>query len=451
MKTSFDEEEILSPDPEFVLREEDGSVFLARAGGQRIRTDRLGKAVWESLPGTAGGVVTRVRSQWNVSADLVRRLLELFFHAEIIISSAGEPSPRGYGAQGDISVIVITRNGEDHIRGCLESLAAQTAAPLEVLVVDNASTDGTAGIVRRDFPRTRLLSLKKNIYFPGAVNLGLAEARGRFLMVLNDDTELDPDCLLRLSLKMAAEPRAGAVAPMMKFFGLRGFINGLGNHVRAAGWGSDNFIGCVDAGQFAGLAEVPSACFGAVLLRREAVREAGGLDTGYVAYYEDVDWSFRARLLGWTVVPEPEAVVYHKFGAFWKTQARKQAHVVRNRLRLVLKLFEGRTRGSFLRSYIREDIRGFLAYLRRGEFGLAAVYPRAYIALLAGLPRVLLARREILKTRSPGHGVEAILALNPDFFSCLDETQSPRLDAAAVFEYYRWGQAEPHPPNHPER
>ena len=122
----------------------------------------------------------------------------------------------------------------------------------------------------------------------------------------------------------------------------------------------------------------------------------------------------------------------------WKTQARKQAHVVRNRLRLVLKLFEGKTRGAFLRSYAKEDIKGFLYYLRRKELGLAAVYPRAYAALLCGLPRILLARQEILKGKAPGSGAEAVLQKNPEFFSCLDDSQSPRLDAATVFEYYRW-------------
>ncbi len=268
-------------------------------------------------------------------------------------------------------------------------------------------------------------------------------------MVLNDDTELDPDCLRRLCLKMASRPRAGAIAPMMKFYHLRGFINGLGNHIRAQGWGSDNFIGCVDVGQFAGLAEVPSACFGAVLLRRAAVGKVGGLDPAYVAYYEDVDWSFRAWLRGWAVVPEPAAVVYHKFGAFWKTQARKQAYVVRNRLRLVLKLFEGKSRGAFFRSYAKEDIKGFLYYLRRKEFALAGVYPRAYAALLCGLPRILLARQEILKGKAPGSGAEAVLQKNPEFFSCLDDSQSPRLDAAAVFEYYRWELARASSPESP--
>ena len=146
---------------------------------------------------------------------------------------------------------------------------------------------------------------------------------------------------------------------MMKFRRLPGFINGLGNHIRRRGWGSDNFIGVVDVGQFAGLNEVPSACFGAALLDRAAVDEVGLLDERYTAFYEDVDWSFRAWMKGWRIVPEAGATVYHEFGASYPSR-QKLCFVVRNRLRLVLKLFRGRWLLSFVKSYVIEDARGAL-------------------------------------------------------------------------------------------
>ncbi len=88
MKTSFEEKAILSAHPDFVLGELGGAVFLAHASGQRIVIDRLGKSIWETLPATADGVVTRVRREWNVSSELVRRLLYLFLRAGAITSTA---------------------------------------------------------------------------------------------------------------------------------------------------------------------------------------------------------------------------------------------------------------------------------------------------------------------------------------------------------------------------
>ncbi len=128
-----------------------------------------------------------------------------------------------------------------------------------------------------EFPEVRLHALTKNLFYPGGVNYGIAATAGAYILVLNDDVELTPGFTAEMVRVMEASPRAAAVVPMMKLYYLRGFINGIGNHVRTKGWGSDNFVGYVDIGQLDDVIEVPSACVSAALLRRAAIEAAGAV------------------------------------------------------------------------------------------------------------------------------------------------------------------------------
>jgi GT2 family glycosyltransferase len=440
--------------PEFELRTEGGEPFFVHASGDKVLTDALGAAIWQALPATEDEVAARVREALNAPEELVLGVARLMRAAGVARAARGVQAPlpevpaaqgpgrADAGSGGRVSVVVVAHSSEKDIRACLDSVLAQTRPAAEVLVVDNASKDGTARIVAEEYTGqgVRLLVSKRNRNFAGGANFGLRKARGEFVLVLNADTALEPDAVARLTAKLEAVPRAAAVAPQIRFFKLRMFLNGIGNHVRDRGWGSDNFIGTVDVGQFARLEEVPSACFGAVLLRREALRDVGLLDRGYGAYYEDVDWSFRAWFRGWTIVAEPRAVVYHKFGAsFGGAADRKLRLVVRNRQRLILKLFHGRTRREFFRRYLEEDMRTF-GSARRGRAGgraTARAYGRAYLSLALGLPGLLVKRSLAARTRPGGVREEEVLGRNPDRWSCLDPRGLPQLNARVYLAYYR--------------
>ena len=449
--------------------------FIHRESRDRVITDDLGRAIWEGLPGEEEEVVKRSLEKAGAQESLARDFLRMMFSAGIIncmsegteekagkdgeekeagdkneeekeeeflagerelISRAEEAEEARLEASGLVSVIIVTYNSEEHIMGCLESVLNQTYQNIEVIVVDNASKDRTVEISQSYHPRVRVFALRKNLYFPGAVNYGIERAAGDFFLILNDDLELDSRCISRLAKRMSADAEAGAVVPMMKFYHLRGFVNGIGNQIREKGWGSDNFIGCVDVDQFGGLTEVPSACFGAVALRRKAVEDVGLLDPKYKSYYEDSDWSFRCWMLGWKIVPEVRALVFHKFGAHWKTMERKLKLVAKNRLRLILKLFQGKKFFRFLRSYVTEDIRNSLSLLRRGEFRSAAAYLRAYVSLALSLPRICLERRKFFHRKRPHLRASDILKKNPEPFSCLNDENVPVLDSAIISKYY---------------
>jgi len=444
-------EEILSPSSNFELVVEDEAIFFIHKSGQRVRTDKWGKIIWESAPGTHSDITAKLSHALDeeesgqpgnsLREELQEEYIFLLYRAGLLTaSSPREPTPtssvQDESEQNDlISVVVTTYNGMEHIQDCFSSLERQTYPNLEIIAVDNASEDKTAETLHVHFPKVQVFALVKNLHYAGAVNFGLMQARGEYVFVLNQDVELEPDCIARLHRKAATSPQAGALVPMMKFFHLRGFINGIGNHIRNQSWGSDNFIGCVDIGQFEGLEEVPSACFGAVLLRRGAVRAVGYLDEKYTAFYEDIDWSFRCWLKGWTIVPAVKAVVYHKFGASYPDR-HKLKLVARNRIRLVLKIFRGRILFGFLRRYWKEDLKNILSSLKKGRFGMAGAYARAHASLLFQVPNILAEKRRLYRKKPSPLRERDVLAKNPVFFSCLNESNQSVIDLRVLSGYY---------------
>ena len=447
--TRFIKDETLVRNSDFELLDEGAWVSFVHKSGQKAATDALGGAIWAALPGTAEEVAGKVAGAWAASDELVRDYLWLMRRAEVVLGSGGgvreergpEKTGVGDGAgerNGDlISVVVITHNGKDHVVDCLSSLVRQTYKNVEIIAVDNASSDGTPDIIRSRFPEVRLLVQSRNLHYAGGVNVGLNSARGNYIFIVNQDTEMAEDCLARLYERARAGEDIGAVVPMMKFFHLRGFINGLGNQVRNHGWGTDNYIGHIDVGQFADLTEVPSACFGAVFLSRKALDAVGPLDESYGSFYEDVDWSFRCWMGGFRIVPQPKAVVYHKFGGSY-LQRPKLQFVARNRQRLVLKLFQGRVMLGVFKRYLKEDLRNFFGLLKRKNFGMAMAYPKAYVSLGLGLAGTLNARRKARKRKLPHLRELDVFRRNFDFYHALDERGFPRLDASILLGYYRW-------------
>ena len=460
--TPSKEDEILVRKEDFELRKERGHFLFVHKSGQKAATDALGEAIWAALPGTADEIIRKVTSVWSASEDFVRDYLWIMRRAEVVQSAreaeerAGNEEGRkttrvkagarpekpagggiGEGESDLVSVVVITHNGAGHVVDCLSSLVRQSYKNVEIIAVDNASIDGTPDLIRSCFPGVRLLARPKNLHYSGGVNVGLRCARGKYVFVVNQDTEMADDCLRQLFRAMGEDEKIGAVVPMMKFFHLRGFINGLGNQIRNQGWGTDNFIGHIDVGQFANLKEVPSACFGAVFLSRKALDSIGLLDEGYGSFYEDVDWSFRCWMGGFRIVPQPKAVVYHKFGGSY-LQRPKLKFVARNRQRLVLKLFRGRVMLGVFKRYLKEDMRNFAALLKKNDFKMALAYPEAYVSLGLGLAGTLRERHKAGKRRLPHLRELDVFRRNFDFYHAFDPQGFPRLDASILLGHYRW-------------
>lgn len=278
-----------------------------------------------------------------------------------------------------VSVVIVTYNSQQWLHDCLFSLSAQTFSPLEIIVVDNASRDDSAAWVEKNYPQVKIVRLPETRSLAFAINRGIEDARGKFFLLLNPDTTLAPDAIAEMVQRANENPRAAAIAPKLKYSWATAFLNGLGNYVGAFYWSTDNGLGHLDLGQFNGLSQVPSACFAATLIPRAAWVAVGNLDEDFPLYYEDIEWCYRARLYGHTVLAAPKAVVYHAMGRDQVQESTRSPDpsklqaVVYGRLRFAAKLLKLPLLLRFTITYAVEDLaKSVLAIFQMQPFAIAA-------------------------------------------------------------------------------
>jgi GT2 family glycosyltransferase len=219
------------------------------------------------------------------------------------------------------TIVVVTWRGKGHVSACLDALAAQTR-PHRLLVVDNASDDGTAEILARHPSVPPVLRMPVNVGYAGA--LAAAEVDTEFTAWLNDDAEPAPDWLARLEDALDQHQEAAAAGSRM--VGLDGAVISVGVGLTVNGYGVD----LVDAAP-----GVFGFCGGAALIRTKALHAAGGVPARFFCYYEDTDTAWRLRLAGHTIVSVPDAEVTHHHGASSQPGSR-QFHLWNERNRLAM-------------------------------------------------------------------------------------------------------------------
>lgn len=208
-----------------------------------------------------------------------------------------------------ISVVIVNFNGSEFLRQCLPAVFSQTYGAFEVIIVDNASDDGSVEYVRNHFPAVRLIPKQENLGFAGGTNAGIGEANGEFILTLNPDTIPSPDFIAELYKPMSRDPLTGMCASKMLL--PSGRINSTGICVSRSGAAWDRGMDMPDQGQYDTGGEVFGPCGGAALYRRRMLDEIGGFDQDFFLYMEDVDLAFRGRLSGWKCAYVPGARVVH--------------------------------------------------------------------------------------------------------------------------------------------
>jgi GT2 family glycosyltransferase len=215
-----------------------------------------------------------------------------------------------------VTVILVNWNGREITLECLASLRDVTYAPLRVVVVDNASTDGSVKAIQEAYPDILVLPQERNLRYAGGNNVGMRRALAdgtAMVMLLNNDTTVDPKCVSALVARIQADERCGMVAPriyydhppdLLWFAG--GVISMWTGTMRHTG------IRERDAERYATPREIDYASGCCILTTREAIEKVGMLDESFYMYSEDADWSMRIRQAGYRIVYEPQAKVWHK-------------------------------------------------------------------------------------------------------------------------------------------
>jgi hypothetical protein len=294
-----------------------------------------------------------------------------------------------------VSVIVPNWNGKIVIRDCLTSLQRLTYPNYEVIVVDNGSTDGSAKMIREEFPTTKMVISPLNLGFAGACNLGIKIAKGQLVALFNNDAIAHPSWLSELVKTIMQSSRISIASGVI----LRGKPSDI---LLEAGKRMDVFTGATwrigYGSKLSKLGKVHnidyfSLC--AALIRKELVKEIGLIDEGYFVYFEDADWAFSARRKGYECILVPSAVVWHEGSVSTKNMPSKRFYWEKlNHFRLIFKQFPLRYLFSAL---IFQLI--FVSFLQVVFFGYPVTYMalklKAFILNIVNLPKTMVERKRV--------------------------------------------------------
>ena len=209
-----------------------------------------------------------------------------------------------------VSIIIPNYNGEEYIRGCLDSLKEQDFDDFEILVIDNCSTDKSAEIVKNEYPEVTLKLLADNFGFSRAVNEGLKLSEAPYVILLNNDTRVDKGFVGSLYETVSADGKIFSASAKMLSMKDPGRIDGAGDLYCALGWAFARGKG-KSRNRYKKPCRIFASCGGASIYSRRILDEIGWFDEFHFAYLEDVDIGYRARIMGYKNVYCPEAVVYH--------------------------------------------------------------------------------------------------------------------------------------------
>jgi GT2 family glycosyltransferase len=322
--------------------------------------------------------------------------------------SPSRPAPPRPPATPRVLAVVVTHDGVEWIAAALRTLAAQRYPALEVLVVDNASTDGTADAAARRVGEDRVLRLDANVGFGRAVAAALRSdlADGvEHVLLVHDDMALMPDAVQWLVDALESDPTLAIVGPKLREWDEEALLQQVGMSADAFGHAESGLDpGELDQGQHDARGDVLYVSTAGMLVRRELFRTVGGFDARFTAFRDDLDLCWRAWLAGRRVGVVPQAVGYHHGAAAAGTRSgadptESRYLVERNTLAAMVKNYSARRLAWVLPVGFLLDTLRLAALLLSRRFGEGLAVVRAYAWNLGQLPATLRRRRVVQSTR----------------------------------------------------
>ena len=300
-----------------------------------------------------------------------------------------------------VSIVVICWNNRRFLKRCFDSLMQTDYPNLEIFLADNASGDGSAAFVAEHYPSVRVIVNPTNLGFAEGNNRAIRLARGKYVVTLNPDTEVDPNWIRELVDVAERDGSVGMLSPKMYILDRGRLLNSAGGDMLLRS--GDNLARgfyLEDDGRFDRVEETFGPSAGAGFYRRAMLDDIGLFDKGLFTYYEDVDLNMRAQLRGYRCLYVPDAKVYHyQSGTLDDNNSVKLFFLQRNKWYVVLKDFPlgliWHCRRDLARSYV-----GAMLHLRKT--GHQRVVYRVHLSLIKRLPRILISRCAVAVRRRSG-------------------------------------------------
>lgn len=296
------------------------------------------------------------------------------------------------------SVVIPNYNGMRFLPTLMAALQAQSFGDFEVILADDGSTDHSVAFVEEHYPSVRLIVNRRNVGFVQSCNLAADAAHGRYIVLLNNDTEPESTWLAELAQAIVAAPQAAIIAGKLLLFDNRTQIHTTGDLLGVDGIPQNRGVWEEDRGQYDGELQIFSGTGGGSAFRRDIWQQLGGFDHDFWMYMEDVDFGFRAQLAGYEVIFAPKARIYHHLSA---TGGGTMASyfVGRNTIWMIAKNMPTSLLLRHWPAIVNAQLQIALDALRniRGEAARARLWGQ--LAGLWGLPRQLAKRRTIQQRR----------------------------------------------------
>lgn len=301
-----------------------------------------------------------------------------------------------------VSVIVVNYNGKGFIRGCLHALERQSLGDFEVVIVDNASLDGSLYEIERFLEEStiaslvNLIPLGRNLGFARGNIEGLKYAEGEYIALLNNDAEPDERWLQELVKVMDGDPHVGICASKLIVYGteiIDSAGDGFSTALRGFKSGEGEKVSFYNEKEY-----VFGACAGAALYRREMIKEIGFFDEDFFLIYEDTDLNLRAQLHGWKTLYAPTAIVYHKVRSTIGSMSKAAIYyALRNSEFVRIKNISISLFLRFMPEFILGMVSEFIYFAIKHRRPM--LYFKAKIDVIRILPKMLKKRGVIMKNR----------------------------------------------------
>ena len=294
-----------------------------------------------------------------------------------------------------VSVVILNWNGRAHLGKCLVSLGKATYKPFELIVVDNNSTDDSVFFIKQKFPHVRIIVNAINRGYSGGNNDGIAASRGKYICILNNDTEVEKHFLEPLVTAMEADRSVGCVQPKLVYGDDHNLLNAVGSYLTSTGflyhYGYRKFANTLQYNQ---RLTIYSAKGAAMLLRKSALDQIGIFDEDFFIYFEETDLCHRLWLSGYKVIYEPQSVIYHYEAVDTHKQMTNDFIMYLSYRNRIFSFIKNLSCSSMLRLF------PVLCVFYVISFALypAAVF-RAIMSTLWGLPKILKKRRAVQAQR----------------------------------------------------